>query len=405
MAEFSSNASAAGLGYLYQVRYALYLLLERAKDDERSGVSVERLDDVAFEKDGSPEELLQLKHTVYPARADLSDASERLWKTLRIWSLKLKANEDEVSRIVLSLVSTGRASNTSVAGHLRPAPDPNRNVVAALKRLRETAQTSTNKENQPAYQAFLSLNAQQQERLVQRIQILDEHPNIQGIQDLLLREFRVYTPKYESLYTRLEGWWFGQVVNHLLSPDQVHVLSGRELLNQIQSLVDQLRSDALPNDFPDVLELDESNLSARERIFVEQLKLILVSDTRIRLAIGHYHRAFQQRHRWLDEGLIFPQELEAYEKELIAEWRTQFLIMKEDLIDPPDEADMQRLGRQLFNQFVETRTHRPVRERYRDTGFSKGVLHMLSNDLHVGWHGEFEKRLTDLMLTGARMAQ
>lgn len=403
MPEFSSNAAAAGLGYLYQVRYALYLLFARIKVDPNSGVSVERLDDVAFERSGSAEELLQLKHTVYPARPDLTDASERLWKTLRIWSLKFKNNEVDAARITLSLVSTGRASDDSAAAYLRP--DNGRNVTEALRRLRQTATTSKSKDNRLAYEAFMALTLSEQERLLERIQVLDLHPNIQDVRDHLIREFRVYTRNYESLYTRLEGWWVGRVVEHLLRPDQIHTISGADLMDQIQELVDQLRSDSLPNDFPDTIELDESVLKPDERVFVEQLRLILVGDTRIRLAIGHYYRAFQQRHKWLEEGLVYPSQLEMYEKELVSEWRTQFLLMKDNLITPPDEADMKRLGRQLFDQFVETRVHRPLRDRYRDTGFSKGVLHMLSNRLEVGWHNEFEARLTSLMVMGAKQAQ
>lgn len=400
--EFSADASASGLGYLYQVRYALYLLFDRVKDDPDCAVSIERLDDVAFERDGTPEELLQLKHTVYPARADLTDASERLWKTLRIWSLKLKGELEAVERLVLSLVSTGYASADSAAGLLRP--DQRRDETEALRRLRTTAQNSKSKDNALAYQAFMALTFEQQQLLISRVHILDEHPNIQAVRDKLLREFRVYTPRYENLYTRLEGWWFARVVDHLLAPDQIHTLSGRELIDYIQDLVDQLRSDSLPNNFPDQLEMDESALSPQERTFVEQLRLILLNDTRIRLAIGHYYRAFQQRHKWLDEGLVFPKELTDYEAYLVGEWRTQFLIMKDNLIDPPDEKDMQRLGRQLFDQFVETRQHRPIRDRYRDTGFSKGVLHMLANDLEIGWHGEFQTRLTQLMIAGAKKA-
>ncbi|SEJ85095.1 hypothetical protein SAMN04488058_12326 [Deinococcus reticulitermitis] len=401
--DFSADASASGLGYLYQVRYALYLLFDRVKDEPDCAVSIERLDDVAFESDGTAEELLQLKHTVYPARADLADASERLWKTLRIWSLKLKAEPADVERLVLSLVSTGYASDDSAAGLLRP--NRQRDETEALRRLRETARNSKSKANKLAYEAFSDLTLEQQSLLLSRVHVLDNHPNIRAVRDKLLREFRVYTPRYESLYSRLEGWWFDRVVEHLMAPDQIHTLSGRELIDHLQDLVDQLRSDALPNDFPEQLEMDESELSPQERTFVEQLKLILLNDTRIRLAIGHYYRAFQQRHKWLDEGLIFPKELSDYEAYLIGQWRTQFLIMKDNLIDPPDDRDMQRLGRQLFDQFVETTAHRPIRDRYRDTGFSKGVFHILANNLQVGWHSEFQTRLTQLMVAGAREAR
>jgi hypothetical protein len=56
----SFSAAASALGYLYQVRYGLVLLLE-AKNPA-SALSLEKLDDVAFEESGEPTQVLQFKH-------------------------------------------------------------------------------------------------------------------------------------------------------------------------------------------------------------------------------------------------------------------------------------------------------------------------------------------------------
>jgi hypothetical protein len=399
------DATNSALGYLYQVRYALWALLQAVKDNPDSAVSIERLDDVAFDDKGSPVELIQLKHTLYPARPDLTDASERLWKTLRIWSVKLTESPSIIAKTLLTLITTGTVSEDSATALLRPGQT--RKPTKALELLRSTAQTSQNKSNKAAYEAFIALTLEQQEVLVNQIQVLDAHPTIDALETKLLGEFRVYTQFPTSLFQRLEGWWFGRAVNHLISSDQFHTLSGRDLMIQIQDLVDQLRSDTLPIDFPEdpeELELDESNLDPAQRVFVEQLKLVLLRDSRIRRSIGHFYRAFQQRTKWIDEGLIYPEELIKYERELINAWRTHFDIMRDNLGEPPEEAEMQRLGKELFDQFVETTTHKPIRTRYRDENFPKGVLHMLSNDMRVGWHAQFKERLNALMLEGARQA-
>jgi hypothetical protein len=193
----------------------------------------------------------------------------------------------------------------------------------------------------------------------------------------------------------------------LIGGDQFHTLSGRDLMSQIQDIVDLLRSDSLPNDFEEDsegLEFDELDLGESQRIFVEQLKLVLLRDTRIRRSIGHFYRAFQQRTKWIDEGLIYPEELLKYERELVSAWRTQFDIMRDNLGEPPKELEMQRLGKELFDRFVETTVHIPIRPRHRDGNFPKGVLHMLSNEMRVGWHAQFKERLNALMLEGARLA-
>ena len=56
------SAAPSAMGYLFQIRYALLLLL-RAKRPE-SVISIEKSDDVAFDEDGEPKQLLQLKHHV-----------------------------------------------------------------------------------------------------------------------------------------------------------------------------------------------------------------------------------------------------------------------------------------------------------------------------------------------------
>lgn len=56
------QASEQMLGYLYQVRYALSLLLNN--DNENHQISIERFDDVAFSQDDTPKQMIQLKHHV-----------------------------------------------------------------------------------------------------------------------------------------------------------------------------------------------------------------------------------------------------------------------------------------------------------------------------------------------------
>ena len=56
------QASEQMIGYLYQVRYALSLLL--ASDNLDSQISIEKFDDVAFSEDDIPVECIQLKHHI-----------------------------------------------------------------------------------------------------------------------------------------------------------------------------------------------------------------------------------------------------------------------------------------------------------------------------------------------------
>ena len=57
------SASASMLGYFYQCRLALLETLKRLKIDPTIAVSIETLDDVVFEKDGTPTGVIQVKQS------------------------------------------------------------------------------------------------------------------------------------------------------------------------------------------------------------------------------------------------------------------------------------------------------------------------------------------------------
>jgi hypothetical protein len=78
------SAKESGLGYLFQARYALWLILDGPEERE---TVLESLDDITLESEGQASELLQTKH--HSAPASLTNASAELWKTLRIWSTHL----------------------------------------------------------------------------------------------------------------------------------------------------------------------------------------------------------------------------------------------------------------------------------------------------------------------------
>jgi hypothetical protein len=63
---FDSKHSAAPSmqGYLFQCRFALLEMLRRFPSNPLVSLTIETLDDVVFEKDGSPAEIIQLKHHI-----------------------------------------------------------------------------------------------------------------------------------------------------------------------------------------------------------------------------------------------------------------------------------------------------------------------------------------------------
>ena len=112
--EFDATSSA--LGYIYQVRYALLAALKKitsVADPDDFNISIETLDDVAFDENGDPETLLQTKYHGSPG--NITDRSPDIWKTLRVWIESHHNNIINFTCSSLFLITTETAKKNSLA--------------------------------------------------------------------------------------------------------------------------------------------------------------------------------------------------------------------------------------------------------------------------------------------------
>lgn len=388
----SFSAAPSATGYLYQCRYGLLEALRRLRDEQDFHVCIETLDDVVFQKEGHPPDLLQTKHHINRS-ADLTDASGDLWKTIRIWCEGLvDGSLTTESRFVL--VTTASAAPNSAATLLKPGDA--RDVSAALARLRSTAATSTNKSNTAAYRAFNSLAPERQEALFQAVWLVDAIPTIASL-DTDIRQAVFYAVErhlLDAFLTRLEGWWFRRIIQHLAA-DQDAPIHSSELLVEIDQLRDQLRQDNLPVD--EAIEQMKVDATGYEnRVFVHQLKMIDVGAERVVRAIHDYYRAFAQRSRWVREELVGIGDLERYERQLRDTWRSHFLIVRDELGESAAEQERKRLARKIY-AWVETGDLPRIRPRCTDGFVARGSYQIMADSLKVGWHPDFEERLRRLL--------
>ncbi len=150
------SAAQSAAGYLYQARIALAEALRYAYKDSGVEISLEKFDDVSFEKNGAALELLQTKHHLKKS-GDLTDGSIDLWKTIRVWAEAVKADPSLPSRTRFALITTARAPTDSAASYLRPADTGVRNPTLAQNMLAQAAEVSQNKALVKAIAAFKNL--------------------------------------------------------------------------------------------------------------------------------------------------------------------------------------------------------------------------------------------------------
>ena len=384
------SAADAAVGYLYQTRVALLQALRRLSEEQTFSIYLETLDDVVFEPDGDALELLQVKHHK-KGTASLTDASPDLWKTLRVW-IEGRASGAIPLDAQLFLVTTAAVGAGSAASCLQAA---DRDETIALQRLTATATTSTSGKNALAYGLFRNLPEADQAALISSVTVLPGTSDITDVDAELRREVwsAARSEHRQSFLSRLEGWWYDRTLRQLRDMGNAPI-SSAELQFTMDDLRDQFHHEALPVD--EDLRLREVDISLyADSPFVRQLEISGIKESRVLRAVRDYYRAFTQRSRWMREELVHVGELGRYERRLTEEWEILFDQVADEIGEEAAEEACRKAAQRLCN-WVEGADF-PIRPKVVERGLTRGSLHMLADELKVGWHPRFRERLEHLL--------
>lgn len=391
------SAAPQALGYLYQIRMALLFLLQQP---DEAVLIIEGLDDIEIPNIGPGVTLHQLKHHI-SREASLSDTSSDLWKTLRVWSTQLADNRFDLGSSLFALTTTATANEGSIASLLRDSRA--RNTREAHDRLVEITTNSSNLGLEPSFDAFLGLSPPLRQVLVNAIYIFDQAPDILDCTSKIKARIRpaVRQQFVDSLYERVEGWWFAKAVSHLAKCTDNQSIMAFSLNEKIASLVEEFQSNNLPIDFLNIAPDEPIYSSLETKLFVEQLVSIGVSPKRIRSAILDYYRAFEQRSKWAREDLLIDGELEAFEAKLVDEWDRFSTALQEDLTPESSELELQTLGKKVLNWAEFDALHLRIRPKVEEDYVRRGSFHILADKTprpSIYWHPKFLERLETLLL-------
>lgn len=395
----SFSAAPQALGYLYQARVALFLLLQCP---DEAIVKVEALDDIEVTDPlaAAKLKLTQLKHHV-SKKAELTDHSSDLWKSIRVWAEQIADKRFALQDTKLYLVTTATAPPLSVASKLSVR---DREPSVAEAQLRNVAMTSSNKALRPSFDAFLALTAVQRMSLVASITVVDNHANIDEYKAKIRQHIRpaVRQQHVGVLYERLEGWWFDRIVQHLLHSVTTPYISAFELNEKIASLAEGFHVESLPIDFLHQEPGEEYVAESEKKIFIRQLKAIDVSSRAVGKAILDYYRAFEQRARWLDDGLLAPGELTDYEATLVDEWERYFDSVCGALSKTATNEELITLGLKVLRWAELEALHLKIRPRVDAEFIRRGSFHMLADRAPtppVYWHPKFIETMVSAVVS------
>jgi hypothetical protein len=378
-------AQEPNLGYLYQIRYGLKLLLKEQNDD--AVLLIETIDDISISRPDNIEVYQTKFHVNNPP--NISDASTDFWKTIRVWCDLITTGQVDPDKCLFTLVTTAAASTSSILSKLSQTTIKERNVDEIITEMVAVTNTSTNQTNGPAYTAFQALSAENKKKLVKNIIVLDSAESINQAKDDIIASLRLVNKNYEPLFNRLEGWFLGQVILQLQKQRQG--IPFRELQQVIWDIADTLKADNLPADFMTSIAGDEAQLSPyRDRAFVKQLNIVGANAGVINHAISDYHRAFSQASKWMREGLISPQDQIEYQVKLQDDWGRKHAAAC-NIIDGEEDEKTTERGRSFYQNFyVMNYPLIYIKDRFKETYMVTGSCQMLADTKKIGWHPKFE---------------
>lgn len=386
------SAKEPSLGYFYQIKYALLILLTQSKELDNPKVRIENLDDIEIE-DVNTLQLLQTKLHI-KNKANLTDASVDFWKTIRIWSEHINNGLIDLETTIFNLITTEEIPTSSLLYKFKSSISLDNEILEIIKSLDKISIESSNKINAKAYLAYQSLSVDNKKSLIKRIRILDNSIGITEINDKIKKEliYSTYPSSLDAFLEILEGWWFAKSIDNLTS--RIDSISSSELQLKIANISDSFQADNLPNHFSVQLEItDEDVENLKERNFLKQLELIKINanSKTLKRAISDFRRAFEQRSKWLRLQLLNPDEEEQYDVKLYDYWQNIFDIMCDEAEEKNIEEVIE-LGRGFYiEQFAKTCPQIKIREKFNEDYLTRGSYQMLSDSKKIGWHPNYKK--------------
>lgn len=385
------SAKEPALGYYYQIIRGLVLLLVENRMASPC-LSFECLDDIAIEDEGNVA-LYQAKLHIKPVQ--LTDRSTDFWKTIRVWSEGIKNGCFNPSVTIFTLITTAYIPEGSFLNLFFSDKEEDRKKIIAT--MESIATETTNKENKPGYDAFSVLTEEQKQTLIGNIRITDSNVSIDDTMEQLKYRLELSAPigALDSFIDSVLGWWFRNSVD-MLQAGTKQTISKAAVNNYIQACRDQIRADALPDEFFEKVEIDDAALEeSKDKTFVKQLTLVDATKREKKTAISDYKRAYGQRSKWLRDGRVAQSEYDSFDANLQEEWQSRFDMMLDDT-EGQGEEERKTAGHMFYREnYVAPQYQLPLFRNNASGYITKGSYQILSNNKTIGWHPDYKDLLND----------
>lgn len=379
-------AGEQGLGYVYQIRFALAHLM---KQDESQALLIEADDDVELRDVNGKKTLISLKHK--QVGETVGTLSTDFWKSVRIWLDRYIRDGNLACDHSYCMATTARVGPFSLlrffldGADAKPA-DFATQLVTELKGSK--AALSAQIES-----TFSTLTATQQNDFLARIVIADSSLRIKELDTAFAPLLRSVAEKFRlDVRERMEGWWLREAI--ALIQRERQPITGAEVWAKFAQVNSEYYNERLPITFGDAYPDEEIDAMKDTRQFVEQLRAIGMSSDSLEMAILDFYRAFSQRAHWTRVNALVGGEIRKFELRLVEEWKRAKGWAR--VKTPQNEAEFQAAGRQLYDWAENQSRGLQIRKDVTEDFVRRGSFHILADERpmpRVYWHPQFLERL------------
>jgi hypothetical protein len=380
------SAGEQGLGYVYQIRFALAHLM---KQDETKSLLIEADDDVQLVDVDGQSTLVSLKHK--QEGETVGTLSVDFWKSVRIWFNRyvrdgMLACEHSFCMATTACVGPNSMLKYFLSGTESMSDDFPERLVAELDR------SSTELVNEIKAE-FGKLSTDERRDFISRIVIVDSSPRIQNLDAEIANQLKAVPRQYRAdVQERLEGWWTRQAIGVIVR-DRDPITSA-EVWDKVAIINNEYTEQNLPITFDESFPAGGTDPSNDTRQFIQQLRAIGMPTDSLELAILDFHRAFSQRSHWARVNVLFNGEMSKFERRLVDEWKRAKAYIK--VAETDTEEKLQAAGQQLY-EWAETKSaHIQIRTRVTEEYVRRGTFHILADrkpQPELYWHPRFLERL------------
>lgn len=379
-------AGEQGLGYVYQIRFALAHLMNQ---DEDTSLLIEADDDVELRDIEGRKTLISLKHK--QAGETVGTLSTDFWKSVRIWLDRYVRDGKLACEHSYCMTTTARVGPGSMLKYFQQgsAPKPPDFAVQLIAELSGSKADLSAQVN--ATLALLS--GDEQRDFFERIVIADSSLRIKELDSAFAPHMRSVAQKFRvDVRERMEGWWLSQAIG-VIQGDR-EPITGAEVWAKFASISSEYYDERLPITFDDEYPPEGIDPLKDPRQFVQQLREIGMSADSLELAILDFYRAFSQRAHWARVNVLVGGEMQKFERRLSEEWKRAKAWVKVNETD--NDEQLREAGRKLYDWAENQSRGLQIRKRVTEDFIRRGSLHILADEKpepRVHWHPKYLENL------------